>query len=285
MTITRAQKIDWPEALTKYKEGLTLSEVAKIYACDRTAVWYQLRKAGIARRTPYTRRWETVRCDAFDAVTHESVYWLGFFLADGCISDPESQKSFMISIALAERDEKHLRAFASFLGASSRVRRDPSNAAVMLRFGNPFIWRRLHKLGVRYRKSTLGFSWPSDLGQDLTRTMLRGYFDGDGCLSRGIAGPSVRVLGPSGFLAFFLAQFRAYSGRGPCGYLHARGAVAYELGFCGRKIAAEVCHFLYETPGPALLRKRARAKAIIEGLVAPTNPETSVDEAPPPVPP
>ena len=46
--LTPAEKA---EAIQKYVDGLNMTEVAKIYGCDRTTILRTLRKRGVAVRT------------------------------------------------------------------------------------------------------------------------------------------------------------------------------------------------------------------------------------------
>ncbi len=46
--LTPAEK---DEAITKYQSGLNMTEVAKIYGCDRTTILRTLRKRGVAVRS------------------------------------------------------------------------------------------------------------------------------------------------------------------------------------------------------------------------------------------
>jgi hypothetical protein len=62
----------------------------------------------------------TVNEAAFDDITEESSYWLGFFKVDGCIFK-EKTGNALISLTLREADYQHLVKFSRFLNCSYQI--------------------------------------------------------------------------------------------------------------------------------------------------------------------
>ena len=75
---------------------------------------------GAARDMRSTRYYE-LNEEAFDAITEESAYWVGFLMADGCVSDPANGRCPTLALALAQRDMHHVVRFREFLGSTHPV--------------------------------------------------------------------------------------------------------------------------------------------------------------------
>jgi hypothetical protein len=77
-----------------------------------------------ARDRPYKQlgrpRCEVEREGAFDVVTEESAYWVGFLMADGCISRNHGRRALVI-LNLAGIDIDHVARFRDFVGSSAPI--------------------------------------------------------------------------------------------------------------------------------------------------------------------
>lgn len=151
----------------------------------------------------------------FDVIdTEEKAYWLGFIFADGYIgSTPieENKKSvYNFELSLQLLDVDHLNKFKEFLSYEKNVVCDDHRCRLMV--ANKHFWNILNNYGCTPRKS-LTLKFPSEnifiesdkySKEDLIRHFIRGYFDGDGCLSRhkyiNTVSLHVEVLGTEEFL-------------------------------------------------------------------------------------
>ena len=133
-----------------------------------------------------------LRCDEaiFDNIDNEeSSYWLGFLYADGNISSTGNRLEVHLSI----KDLSHLEKFRQFLKLSTEIRtgiNSQGNGFCHLSVRNKHLWNTLNNLGCSPRKSlTLKFPkleiFKGDLQRkkELIKCFIRGYVDGDGCLT------------------------------------------------------------------------------------------------------
>jgi len=136
----------------------------------------------------------------FDSIdTEEKAYWLGFIFADGTInSSPirEGVKSiYGFELSLGLKDLKHLEKFKKFIGYNKDLLVD--NNRCRFSIANKHFWTTLNNLGCTPNKS-LTLKFPN-ISEDLIRHFIRGYFDGDGCITRYVhihtVTPSATVLG------------------------------------------------------------------------------------------
>jgi intein/homing endonuclease len=126
--------------------------------------------------------------DYFSTIDNEvKAYWLGFLLADGYVYGNRKQ----ISIQLKQTDRHHLEKFAKIFGKTVK-----DGESYDSRTGVTYYWSRvlvygkklvndLSRYGVISCKSFLDHSGIySHIPKELQSHLIRGYFDGDGCVSR-----------------------------------------------------------------------------------------------------
>ena len=113
---------------------------------------------------------------AFDTITTESAYWVGFLMADGNIFGNS------IQVELSEVDKEQLVKLKGFLGvenALTYVTRTNSKPSYKLSIGSKYAVEKLAKFGVTPRKSKTA-KVSNDLA--LNRDFWRGIIDGGGTL-------------------------------------------------------------------------------------------------------
>lgn len=123
----------------------------------------------------------------------EKAYWLGFLYADGNVSYGKdkngNQKGCTIELSLGERDINHLKKLLNALNASQdypimkRIVKlnDKQFTAYRVCFNSVIMGADLINHGCVPNKSLI-LTRPV-LSKDLIRHFIRGYFDGDGCVS------------------------------------------------------------------------------------------------------
>lgn len=159
-------------------ENLSLTELSKLSGIDRRTLSVNFKNMGIeiVNRQNITKFNETI----FDIIdTEEKAYWLGFIFADGCIG--YKNNSFELSLAL--KDINHLQKFSKFMKFLKPIKTDSYRCRFMV--SNKHLWNTLNSYGCTPRKS-LTLKFPNkDIfkSEDLIRHFIRGYFDGDGCIT------------------------------------------------------------------------------------------------------
>lgn len=123
----------------------------------------------------------------FDEIdTEEKAYWLGFILADGYLHEERGTLHFSIGA----KDYNHLVKFYEFIEGKEPVDEYiyPTTGGVgQLTYGMQLTDRNmadsLKRYGIFQAKSTKEqFNW--SIRPDLLRHYIRGYFDGDGCITK-----------------------------------------------------------------------------------------------------
>lgn len=207
---------------------------------------------------------------AFAILTDEVAYWLGFLLADGCVSATSAgDERNCLQVALGRIDRSHLRLLLDFLGSSAPINDHDSrdqlgnvHPASSIRISSELLVCDLVRWGVTPRKSLAAVPHPDLCGSP---HFWRGVVDGDGSVlwkkPRGgqRAMPLVALCGSrpvcDGFVRFVadrLPDLAREPHRSP-----GRSIWTVQWGGIGAKSIVAV---LYAGRGPALLRKATAAQ-------------------------
>ena len=179
---------------------LGLREIAKNHNVQRQVLtgWLLAKGYTIENR----RALKSFNIHYFDEIdTEEKAYWLGFLFADGAIT--QCQHSYDIELSLKIDDKNHVAKFAKAVGKSYINNNSTYRSRCTL--GSKHMFNVLSNYGCTTRKSlTLKFPNQSTFkDKHLIRHFIRGYVDGDGCLSWGNKEHTrcaISILGTKDFL-------------------------------------------------------------------------------------
>lgn len=130
----------------------------------------------------------------FDVIdTPNKAYILGLLYADGNnFYDGNCRTSSIITIALQEQDKQLLECIRNeieYEGPLHHIELSKKNPLhknqYALVVNDTYMSQRLIELGVVKAKSLI-ITWPTFLEENLVRHFVRGYFDGDGCITQSI---------------------------------------------------------------------------------------------------
>lgn len=156
-------------------EKLSHVEIAKLYNVHRETVRRNFKKHNL-KSFNYHNESKHNLDKFFEIKTENDAYWLGFIYADGYVSDKNN-----FEVSLQKRDTLHLKKLKNYLELSTNISVD--NFRCRLIYKNKIFVNNLKNLGVVPRKSLiLNFPY-NKIPDNLIRHFIRGYFDGDGCIS------------------------------------------------------------------------------------------------------
>lgn len=118
--------------------------------------------------------------------TSEKAYWLGFIMADGCITRRKNNGELSFIITIQQSDHNHLIKMAKAfdfdpnkIKKGSKLRRETTCYYSQIRTYNQEFCKNLYSHGIIERKS--GYeSLPKEIPDNLIRDFVRGFYDGDG---------------------------------------------------------------------------------------------------------
>lgn len=179
------------EAINHYNLGLKCKQIAVKMQLDIRTIGKWLKKEGFV----YSRyNKANINSSVFSKIDTESkAYWLGFIFADGYVSE---NSNFELGLGL--KDLIHLEKFKEFLQFEGKIYIDNKVGRCRLCFQDVKIVEDLKKTGCINKKS-LVLTFPK-IKDELMHHFVRGYFDGDGCISSPERSISVQIVGTKNFL-------------------------------------------------------------------------------------
>lgn len=179
----------------------------------------------------------------FSILNEENCYWAGFIAADGSL--PIARKQMVINLATC--DEKHLENFRQCLRFEGQVYyREYNNINyVSILVPSKQIYQDLQtNFNITPQKS-LTLCPPILTNEALIRSFIRGYFDGDGCLSN-----SISFAGTEQFLTWVRKQLTIYTNRSINQRLRKADNI-YILEYGGRLQKNLILDWLYQNSNPS----------------------------------
>lgn len=184
---TRIYKLseqDKKDIINKY-ETSSSSDLCEQYNVPRgmiTKLWYDNNLSGKRRWTyPFNENY-------FENIDSEDkAYWLGFLMADGNVCKPKDTRQGFIRITLQYNDIEHLEKFKRALNSNKPLynytRSSDGAKYASIQLSSQKMFDDLCKLGCVPRKSYKN-TWINLNNDELQRAFIRGYFDGDGTISK-----------------------------------------------------------------------------------------------------
>ncbi len=210
--------------LVAYANGDNTTVIAERTGLNKQTVCNILERGGMPRKpvADALRRYP-LNETAFDTITEESAYWIGFLMADGNVRFEGPCAT--TSLHLAMKDAKHVSKFAAFLGTTKPVRVSAGGTAGMacIEICSNRIAKSLMNYGVVPCKSHTA----KVISLERNRHFWRGVVDGDGCV-RWVSQRNYPMLFLCGSLPL-MSQFRDFS---RTVYPKGRSEVRHKIGCC-----------------------------------------------------
>ena len=170
-----------------YIGGMVPREIGELFGVSKEAILYYFHTRGysIKNKSEQNRKYH-VDENFFDSIdTEEKAYYLGLLYADGT----NYMKKNSIQIGLQERDKDILEKFRASLNTEKPLHKIktkyPGGQDIFkLEIVSEHMCNVLNDIGMVPNKS-LVLEFPNCIPNDLIRHCIRGYFDGDGYISRG----------------------------------------------------------------------------------------------------
>ena len=126
-----------------------------------------------------------IKLDFFEQMTAELAWFLGAVCSDGSIGSIYGPNKTTRSFSLASIDRDFVEKLGALVGLSpsKSISSTYSKPIWTLRCSNKRFVSHLKKLGIRSNKSST-VTIPAAIPPELTRHFIRGYFEGDGCVSK-----------------------------------------------------------------------------------------------------
>lgn len=272
----RKRNIDKKDEIIKmHNKGITITEICKTLNISRSSVTARLKEENIETNKIYRKT--SINEDAFKIIdSEEKAYWLGFLYADGYVNNDG------LHVGLKKDDKGHLEKLKIFMDSNVNIRdksiknNGKNYFSSTISFCSAKLSKDLINKGCLKNKSLiLKFPTEDQVPNDLISHFMRGYFDGDGCIttSKPTRGTKLQriisVIGTQDFLDKYksilikeceLINKNKYSS---CGQ-----AYTFRLG--GNLIVQKFYDFLYKDATIYLDRKYAKFNCRLEPKIQKT---------------
>jgi len=180
------KETDIPDIIALYTAGVSAKSLGIKYSIDKRRVLKWAKEKGILRSKNDSHRITFFNQKYFDEInTPGKAYWLGFLYADAY----NCKITNTTSVTLSEKDIDHLYKLCNSLELdNSKVikfnvkNKDKIYPSCYVSLYSKHICETLSKQGCPQAKSFI-LKYPEWLPNDLNSHFIRGYFDGDGCLT------------------------------------------------------------------------------------------------------
>lgn len=238
-----------------YQSGLSIPDLIKLTGRSNNYIRARLGKPRSHSETKLLKSKSKRGATFFDIIdTEEKAYWLGFFYADGCLI---SNNSCYVCLTLQTGDIKHLDKFAEIFGVEVKLERE--DMQVTARFGNKYVWKSLHNLGLRPKKSLKDITEVFEkVPENLMHHFIRGIFDGDGSVGTYSGGIRVSFYGHSTTLSK-IQDVLSSTLNFPRFKIHRNLSIVW----AGKKYVREFMNWIYDNATIYLQRKRLKFKELL----------------------
>ena len=237
--------------IKEYKAGKSMKELAIKYDMVYKTVQQLIRSERIERHT--IKKYDNCNTDAFKIIdTEEKAYWLGFLYADGYVHEDKG-----VELTLKAEDLEHIKKFKTFMKSEHKISYRKNVNAYRIHIPSKEVAQDLIKLGcVQCKSLILTFPTEEQVSKHLIHHFMRGYFDGDGCISinREKCRYHFSVLGTKEFLEKYEIILMEYLKKDNK-TKRSRAGKAYSLNFGGRLQILKIYDFLYKDATIYLERK------------------------------
>jgi len=209
----------YPEMLNLYKNGMSSEEIARQFGCSDSTVTSAIRKLNGHIRNPRER---VKRIYSVNELYFQNIdapmkaYFLGWAASDGCVRK-SSRDGFVFRLKLHVKDKEIIERFRSEIGSNANIDSEimsNGNEAVLIRIHSAKFVEDLISHGVVQNKSKV-MSAPAGLPYELEGHFIRGYFDGNGCITRSHKGMDflkIEICGATPIIEWIAESIKNHTG-------------------------------------------------------------------------
>lgn len=188
---------DEQKIIDLHNNGVGIRDIAKHIGIGKERISKVLHKYNVTMKP---HRKYSLYEDYFDNIDdQDKAYILGLFYADG------SNNNGHITISLQERDKDILEQINLKVGSNRPIKfidyssKNPNHQnQYLLTISSKYMCNALANSGMIHNKSLL-LTFPNWLNKELYPHLIRGYFDGDGYVSKNIKNAKLSIIGTESF--------------------------------------------------------------------------------------
>lgn len=155
-------------------------KISKYLNVSYVSIMNILHRNNVEIREPNQYRTYTLDENYFEIIdTEHKAYWIGFLMADGCVS-----RGRVTRLSLNKRDINSLENFKLDVGSNASIEIGEHDMRIVNLYSCKMV-NDLSKYGIVQNK-TKSLKFPNNIDSKLIKHVIRGYFDGDGCITSSV---------------------------------------------------------------------------------------------------
>jgi hypothetical protein len=249
----------------EYQAGKSSIQLSKKYKYDCAGICALLKKNNVTRPMSLSKRKYTINENYFDNINNEGkAYFLGFLYADGY----NNEKNNMVSLCLHRKDKEILLKLRKEINSNKPLRTE-NHLYYKLIIENKHISEQVAKMGCMQAK-TFKICFPSFniISENLIHHFMRGYFDGDGYVSKDkkkSSSQNISITSNKKFLLNYIKYLAKKCDLNPVKTCKYKTTKIISAVYGGRNQVCRIYNFLYKDATFFLQRKKKRFLKILEG--------------------
>lgn len=246
------------DVVREYESGVSAKKIAETHDVDASVIKRILISNNISIRR-VSKKYYFNEAYFQKINSEDKAYFLGLLFADGCnvISERKTR------LTVQTEDNYILDVFKKHLLLNKPVSHKEKYS--VLAINSPQISKDLFKLGCTNKKS-LTLKFPKKVPIRLMRHFIRGYFDGDGCISLGVGGFHFNMVSTTSFLNEVQKIFCKKLGLSKTKFQSAKNPKVKILKYSGRINCLKIKLYLYKDATIFLKRKFNKFNSINKTL-------------------
>lgn len=255
----------------KYSEGLSQRDIAKLLNVNVKTIGKAMKEHNISVRSDREQALKyTCNEKYFETIDTESkAYWLGFIYADGYILSKRKYGNRKLGIAISEKDEEHLYRFKKDINSNCLIKKysvvgynNQNSNYVRVLLTSKKLTDDIEKLGVfEHKTEILKFPTKKQVPISFLSHFIRGYLDGDGCITKTTKGFRIRFCGTKEFLEGIQKYFHTSV---KMEKRHKDKVNNYAFSIGGNRQAEKILNILYNNATVYLQRKYNKYQELIK---------------------
>ena len=251
-------------ALFLYSDcGYSFDKAGAEIGVSGTAIRNHAKKQGVTSRSLSEAK-RTVACDHeyFSGdLNEEKAYWIGFILADGCLTDKKYGVTQRLTVRLAACDLGHLVKLRESLGSDHTISTVEDGRSCQFSVSSSEMFNDLCFYGCTPNKSATQ-KVSKNIPDNMLKHFYRGYFDGNGSISPHKASKwSVNCVSSESFLTSFRDWVSSQIGGNPARIGFSYGI--HRIAWSGTHRCREILDLIYKDAVIYLDRKMDKYLQIV----------------------
>lgn len=187
----------------KKKQPITLEEVCTVVDCCPKTLRKNMRIVNAYEDCPDVFKCVHKTLHCFDTITQQSAYWIGYLMADGCLTSSRGVEKARLMLECKADDKEILVHFCEFAQIrQERITIGHQGASCALSLANSNFSTSVERYGIQQDKSHLENHIYSEILQndEYFFQFLKGLIDGDGTIHTSSTSRGVSIVSNSQLL-------------------------------------------------------------------------------------